>query len=114
MDSNLQVNQNNNPFQLEAQNKWTVSPLIIGGIIIVALIFGGLVVYFWQRYPEKRPFDIPSRGKACTMEAKICPDGSVVGRVPPDCEFAPCPSSGSSIPPIVTSVPEGESVPSGI
>jgi len=28
---------------------------------------------------------------ACTLEAKICPDGSSVGRVPPDCEFAPCP-----------------------
>jgi len=29
--------------------------------------------------------------KACTEEAKICPDGSAVGRVPPDCKFAPCP-----------------------
>lgn len=28
--------------------------------------------------------------KACTMEAKQCPDGSYVGRVPPNCEFAPC------------------------
>lgn len=28
---------------------------------------------------------------ACTMEAKICPDGSSVGRMPPNCEFAPCP-----------------------
>ncbi len=28
---------------------------------------------------------------ACTAEAKICPDGSAVGRVGPDCEFAPCP-----------------------
>ena len=28
---------------------------------------------------------------ACTEEAKICPDGSAVGRVGPDCEFAPCP-----------------------
>jgi len=28
---------------------------------------------------------------ACTMEAKICPDGSAVGRVGPNCEFAPCP-----------------------
>ena len=27
----------------------------------------------------------------CTMEGKLCPDGSVVGRVPPSCEFAPCP-----------------------
>ena len=29
---------------------------------------------------------------ACTMDAKVCPDGSAVGRVGPDCEFAPCPS----------------------
>src|SRR3989338_6481134 len=28
---------------------------------------------------------------ACTEEAKLCPDGSGVGRVGPDCEFAPCP-----------------------
>lgn len=28
---------------------------------------------------------------ACTLEAKICPDGSAVGRVGPSCEFAPCP-----------------------
>lgn len=28
--------------------------------------------------------------KACTMEAKICPDGSSVGRVAPSCDFAPC------------------------
>jgi len=28
---------------------------------------------------------------ACTKEAKLCPDGSAVGRVAPDCEFAPCP-----------------------
>lgn len=27
----------------------------------------------------------------CTMDAKICPDGSGVGRVPPSCAFAPCP-----------------------
>lgn len=27
----------------------------------------------------------------CTMDAKICPDGSAVGRVAPDCEFLPCP-----------------------
>lgn len=28
---------------------------------------------------------------ACTEEAKICPDGTAVGRTGPDCEFAPCP-----------------------
>lgn len=28
---------------------------------------------------------------ACTMEAKLCSDGSYVGRVAPDCDFALCP-----------------------
>lgn len=28
---------------------------------------------------------------ACTMEVKICPDGTAVGRQGPNCEFAPCP-----------------------
>jgi hypothetical protein len=28
---------------------------------------------------------------ACTQEAKLCPDGSAVGRVAPNCDFAPCP-----------------------
>lgn len=27
----------------------------------------------------------------CTMDVKQCPDGTYVARVPPDCEFAPCP-----------------------
>lgn len=27
----------------------------------------------------------------CTLDAKICPDGSAVGRVAPSCEFAACP-----------------------
>lgn len=29
--------------------------------------------------------------QACTMEAKLCPDGTSVGRQGPDCEFAKCP-----------------------
>ncbi len=32
-----------------------------------------------------------SSGKACTLEAKVCPDGSSVGRTGPNCEFAQCP-----------------------
>ena len=39
-----------------------------------------------------------SQPKACTEEAKICPDGSAVGRVPPNCEFAPCPSESCKCP----------------
>ena len=30
-------------------------------------------------------------GRACTEEAKLCPDGSAVGRTGPNCEFAACP-----------------------
>ena len=39
---------------------------------------------------------------ACTMEAKICPDGSAVGRQGPNCEFAACPDQK---PPIRDEVP---------
>ena len=36
-------------------------------------------------------FKFLENDKACTQEAKLCPDGSYVGRAGPDCEFAPCP-----------------------
>lgn len=32
--------------------------------------------------------------EACTMEAKLCPDGTAVGRTGPNCEFAECPANG--------------------
>ena len=35
----------------------------------------------------------PSTGVACSTEERICPDGTRVGRVPPNCEFAPCPTT---------------------
>lgn len=34
--------------------------------------------------------------QACTLEAKICPDGSAVGRSGPNCEFAACPETSTS------------------
>lgn len=45
----------------------------------------------------------------CTMDAKMCPDGSYVGRVPPNCEFAKCPNSdgGQDIPSPETSGSQG-------
>ena len=33
---------------------------------------------------------------ACTMDAKACPDGSYVGRIAPNCEFAACPETAST------------------
>jgi len=43
------------------------------------------------------PTDIPddSIGVGCPEDAKICPDGSTVGRISPSCDFAPCPSDNA-------------------
>lgn len=35
----------------------------------------------------------------CTMDARLCPDGSYVGRIGPTCEFAACPGGEANIPP---------------
>jgi hypothetical protein len=43
---------------------------------------------------NSKAFEVPvkfSGTTACTQEAKLCPDGSSVGRTGPNCEFAPCP-----------------------
>ncbi|HPI67409.1 MAG TPA: DUF333 domain-containing protein [bacterium] len=37
-----------------------------------------------------------SRPNACTLEAKICPDGTSVGRSGPNCEFAVCPQENKN------------------
>jgi hypothetical protein len=42
--------------------------------------------------PDNPPATITPLPVACTQEAKICPDGSAVGRTGPNCEFASCPS----------------------
>lgn len=42
--------------------------------------------------PETSDMCPPATKTACTMEAKLCPDGSSVGRTGPNCEFAPCPT----------------------
>ena len=36
---------------------------------------------------------------ACTMDAKICPDGTAVGRTGPQCEFEACPTKEVPITP---------------
>jgi len=57
--------------------------LIILGIIIV-LILLGVYLFSDKQKNEEQVF--------CTMDAKMCPDGSFVGRIAPNCEFAPCPN----------------------
>ncbi len=55
--------------------------------LVLAILLGSLAIFVLFLVQESRtPEPI-----GCTMEAKICPDGSAVGRSGPNCEFAPCP-----------------------
>lgn len=47
------------------------------------------------------PFPCKCVPVACTMEAKICSDGSTVSRIPPSCEFASCPTEKTNQPPVI-------------
>ncbi|MFH1106969.1 MAG: hypothetical protein V1787_03665 [Candidatus Micrarchaeota archaeon] len=56
-----------------------IPKLLLLSVLFSAFLFTGCV--------QQPPGPI-----ACTEEARICADGTAVGRVPPSCEFAPCPS----------------------
>lgn len=62
---------------------------LFGITIALVLIIAGILLA--MSLSDKGVQDEPV---ACTMEAKLCPDGSAVGRTGPSCEFAPCPSGG--------------------
>jgi hypothetical protein len=60
-------------------------------LILVVLILFGLYLYALPKATNQ------GKSVACTMEAKICPDGSAVGRSGPKCEFESCPTSQPSL-----------------
>ena len=67
---------------------------LIGIIIIIAVAvvaFGGVFAY--QYFSAKKTNNQPQNLIACTQEARVCPDGSAVGRTGPNCEFAACPAT---------------------
>jgi hypothetical protein len=75
-------------------------------ILLIELIILGLIVFgvrggIMRMNSAKTP-TIPE-GVACTMDAKMCPDGSYVGRIPPSCNFAACPVTATSHTPVTTS-----------
>jgi hypothetical protein len=79
--------------------------VIIGVIVVVV----GVALWIVNGRAASAP-----RGQACTMEAKICPDGSAVGRTGPNCEFAPCPPEalceGGECPAVATTTSSGGGV----
>ena len=66
---------------------------LLAGIVLIIVI--GILAFLY-RYEIENPktalgvHGAPS-GVACTDEAKVCPDGSAVGRTGPNCSFAACP-----------------------
>jgi len=72
-------------------------------IVIVGLILLGAVWITWGQFrmtptlsengtPRPvRPLPEEKNSVVCTADAKLCSDGSYVGRAGPNCEFAACP-----------------------
>ncbi|MFA5360366.1 MAG: Gmad2 immunoglobulin-like domain-containing protein [Candidatus Paceibacterota bacterium] len=67
-------------------------------LILIGLILAGAGYYFLNK----------EKAVVCTMDAKECPDGSFVGRVPPDCEFSLCPGEEQGI--LITSPTEEDEI----
>lgn len=77
-------------------------------VIILALIGAlGYIVYDKVLYGPSVPPTVvvvtptSTEPVACTMDAKMCPDGSYVGRTGPTCEFAACPGGEVGQNPII-------------
>jgi hypothetical protein len=60
---------------------------LLAGIVLILVI--GLGGFMYRNAIENRSQPPQS---ACTLEAKLCPDGSSVGREGPNCEFKACPT----------------------
>ena len=76
------------------------SPIIILTILLAIVITAGASYYIGVNKAGSKSTPIPAptinKNKPCTQEAKVCPDGTSVGRVGPNCEFAPCPATETS------------------
>ncbi|MBX4209290.1 hypothetical protein KW799_01140 [Candidatus Parcubacteria bacterium] len=62
-------------------------------IVIIALIIVILGVYLYKA--TVNPSNTGKETVYCTLDAKLCPDGSYVGRTGPKCEFAQCPGTAT-------------------
>jgi hypothetical protein len=63
--------------------------LLIVGLVSVVAALGVALSGAIPKNPSKQQ---------CTLEAKMCPDGTAVGRTGPNCEFAECPNTPNPTP----------------
>jgi len=69
------------------------------GIAVVVLV--GIGAFLYRSTMERPNMQVPPAGHAaCTLEAKICPDGTSVGRTGPNCAFAACAAPNTENPEI--------------
>jgi hypothetical protein len=75
--------------------------LLLGVLFILIVGIGGLVY--------RNAVEHPSRPIACPLEAKMCPDGTAVGRTGPSCTFPVCPPPNVSLDEVGVgfAIPEG-------
>lgn len=59
-------------------------------IVVILVLIIGVAIWWLMSQHMSGPV-------ACTQDAKICPDGSSVGRTGPDCTFAACPTPPAKI-----------------
>ena len=63
-------------------------------VAAVLLLTAVQVIAFVEYFGVQKQGSFQDRQVFCTKEAKLCPDGSAVGRTGPNCEFAECPVLG--------------------
>ncbi len=63
-------------------------------IVAILLLFTLAVYYFWDEEPALSTNE-EEKG-VCILDSLLCPDGSYVGRIPPECNFAQCPTSSTT------------------
>jgi len=77
-------------------------------LILILSVAGGISTL---QGCQKAVVNVPT---ACSQEAKLCPDGSAVGRTGPNCTFAPCPQiQNPDVAPVNPNLPVVNPKPTG-
>lgn len=85
--------------------------------LIIVTVFVFLLVAVWYIYrffiigsPQAIPVEPTPEPVACAQDVRICPDGSSVSRIPPNCEFEECPYHNPNATNSATTEPESVNI----
>lgn len=80
-------------FQIKFDNPIGLPWGLVGQVAVVGALLIGAYYFTTESRAATESAAPEDEMTFCTMDAKLCPDGSSVGRVGPNCEFAPCPGN---------------------